>query len=162
MEQQFSVIVIKPGYDDARIGPFDYEYAARSFAHSLDRQMSHTTHPEGTTLAFAPYDGQLPHIPVPPRDADSIAQQMDDDPPGDGSGVNFPDLYARLTAHYGYEEAGRIWQRACSIYDAMNTPEEEEEPSELDQLRERVARLEAAVGRLNATTGCRCPDQPLV
>jgi hypothetical protein len=45
---------------------------------------------------------------------------MDSDPGGDGTGRNFPDLWARLNAQEGYEGAVRIWKRAGFAYEALH------------------------------------------
>ncbi|MEV5786745.1 hypothetical protein AB0L42_38030 [Streptomyces sp. NPDC052287] len=45
---------------------------------------------------------------------------MDSEPAGDGTGRNFPDLWARLHAQEGYESAARIWKTASSAYDALH------------------------------------------
>ncbi|MFF9410384.1 hypothetical protein ACF1B0_33390 [Streptomyces anandii] len=57
-----------------------------------------------------------PHVT---RDPNELAMLMDGEPGGDGTGRNFPDLWARLHAQEGYEEAIRIWKKACIAYDAL-------------------------------------------
>jgi hypothetical protein len=118
-DDQYSVIVTRPGHDTVRIGPFGYHHLAEHATWDLQGQLRNTCHPEGTTIAVAPFDESLPHLPLAPRDAMSLALLMDDEPSGGGTGSNFPDLYSRLHAQVGYEEAARLWGNACSLYDAM-------------------------------------------
>ena len=54
-----------------------------------------------------------------------LALLLDSEPEGDGTGSNFPDLFARLHAQIGYEEAARLWRDACSLHGSMNAEDAE-------------------------------------
>lgn len=116
----YSVIVTRPGYDTIRIGPFGFRHLAEHATWDLHGQLHNTSHPDGTAIEVGPYDEALPHTPLTPRDAMGLALLMDDEPDGNENGSNFPDLYARLHAQVGYDEAARLWGNACSLYDAMH------------------------------------------
>ncbi|MGW7425765.1 DUF1643 domain-containing protein [Streptomyces sp. NPDC054813] len=119
-EAQYAVVLARPGLPDIRLGPYDYLHQAASIATSLRLQRTSTQHVPGTTVTVHPHlpglDYLNPHLPTDP---DQLAMLMDSDPDGDGTGRNFPDLWARLHAQEGYEEAARIWKRACIAYDAL-------------------------------------------
>jgi hypothetical protein len=66
-------------------------------------------------VSVEPYLPEHDHIdPHLAKDPDHIATLMDSEPAGDGTGRNFPDLWARLHAQEGYESAARIWKTACA------------------------------------------------
>jgi hypothetical protein len=159
MTTQFAVIVTKPGHDTVRIGPIPWEHQADSMCALLNQQLHSTGAPEGTHSASGPYLPELPHLPLLPGDAYALAVLMDAELDGDPEAL-YPDLYSRFAAQVGDERGPALWRAACQAWDAMNAEPEEEQPSEMDQLRERVSQLEAAVRRFNATTGCYCPDAP--
>ncbi|MFJ4988781.1 hypothetical protein ACIP9H_33895 [Streptomyces sp. NPDC088732] len=124
-EAQFAVIVTRPGHDTVRIGPFDFRHQAEHATWDFRSQLRNTTHPDGTTIDFGPYDESLPHTSRTPRDAMELALLMDSEPDGDGTGSNFPDLFSRLHAEAGYEEAARLWKNACSLYDSLQAEDVE-------------------------------------
>lgn len=83
-------------------------------------QTYNTQHVEGTTFDVGDYRPELDHL-APCVDADpyGLADVMDDDQGGDGTGRNFPDLYARLVAQEGHDRAAELWGKACHIYDYL-------------------------------------------
>ncbi|WP_189316383.1 hypothetical protein [Streptomyces brasiliensis] len=52
-----------------------------------------------------------------PTDPYALADLMDDEQPGDGTGHNFPDTYTRLCAQEGYERAKDLWLKACRVWE---------------------------------------------
>ncbi|GAB1331739.1 DUF1643 domain-containing protein [Streptomyces sennicomposti] len=118
-DDQYAVVLARPDLPDIRFGPYDFLHQAVSITTSLRQQRISTQHVPGTTVTVHPYipglDYADPHVT---RDPDELAMLMDGEPGGDGTGRNFPDLWARLHAQEGYEEAVRTWKRACIAYDA--------------------------------------------
>lgn len=116
---QYAVVLTRPGLPDIRFGPYDFLHEAASITASLRQQRSSTQHVPGTTVTVHPYIPDLdytdPHVTTDPIE---VATLLDREPAADGTGRNFPDLWARLQAQEGYEEAARIWTRACMAYDA--------------------------------------------
>jgi hypothetical protein len=107
----FSVIVTKPGHDTIGVGPFTDSWSARSFAHALDHSVRGTGAPAGTTLDITGYDPALPHLPLPATDPAELARQIDQESDQAGP-AGFPDLFTRLVAHRGWEDAARAWLEA--------------------------------------------------
>ncbi|MFI1225911.1 MULTISPECIES: hypothetical protein [unclassified Streptomyces] len=91
--------------DAIRVGPFDDEWAARGFAHALERV--HRAQGGDLTIEIVPYQCDQPHLPLPASNAEELAQQIRQE----GRTV-YPDLFTRLVAHLGYEEAARAWLAA--------------------------------------------------
>ncbi|MGW2612735.1 DUF1643 domain-containing protein [Streptomyces mirabilis] len=119
-DERYAVVLARPGLPDIRLGPYDYLSQAASITTSLRLQRRSTQCVPGTTVTVHPYvpglDYADPHVP---KDPDQLATLMDGDSGGDGTGRNFPDLFARLYAQEGHEGAIRIWKRACFAYDAF-------------------------------------------
>ncbi|AIA00538.1 hypothetical protein [Streptomyces noursei] len=123
----YAVILTRPDLDPVRLGPFAESHAAHDFAQGLRRQMSYTAHVDGTVVDVGDYRPELDHRDAYlPTDPYALATAMDDDEHGDGTGRNFPDLYARLVAQRGYDAAD-LWGRACAAYDYMHSSEDEDE-----------------------------------
>lgn len=116
----YAVILTRPNLDAIRLGPYEYEHQAEGMAAGLRRQTYNTQHVEGTTIAVGAYRPELGHL-APRVDGDpyALADAMDDDPGGDGTGRNFPDLYARLAAQEGNDRAAELWGKACHVYDYL-------------------------------------------
>ncbi|MFG2424977.1 DUF1643 domain-containing protein [Streptomyces sp. NPDC048448] len=116
-----AVVVARPDLTDIRVGPYGSVNHANSVATSLRQQRNNTQHVPGTTVSVEPYLPELDHIhPQLTTDPDHIATQMDSEAAGDGTGRNFPDLWARLPAQEGYGSAALIWKTASSAYDALH------------------------------------------
>ncbi|MFJ4879939.1 hypothetical protein ACIP93_32695 [Streptomyces sp. NPDC088745] len=116
-----AVILDRPGLDPVRIGPYEHEGRAEEIAAGLRRQLHYTSHVEGTVITVGAFRPDLDHLaPQVPRDPYALAEAMDNDPGGDGTGHNFPDLYARLCAQEPAEYASNLWRRACSAYDYLH------------------------------------------
>ncbi|MFF8271417.1 hypothetical protein ACF059_29100 [Streptomyces sp. NPDC016562] len=76
---------------------------------------------EGTVITTGDFRPDLDHLePQIPKNPDALAEAMDNDPGGDGTGRHFPDLYARLSAQEPPEYASNLWGRACSAYDYLH------------------------------------------
>ncbi len=151
MEQQFSVIVTKPGHDTVRIGPIPWRHEADSISANLNQQLHSTAAPEGTHSASAPYDPEQPHLPLLALNAYALAEQMTAEPDGDPE-ARFPDLYSRFAAQIGYDERGpAMWSTACMYADAMTAePGTEQEPAEDEDLRAEIASLRAELEQARA------------
>ncbi|MFI8932369.1 hypothetical protein ACIG3E_32480 [Streptomyces sp. NPDC053474] len=110
-EGQFSVTVTKPGFDTLHVGPFTDEWSARGFAHALAHGIRGTGAPQGTTADITAHDPSLPHLCLPAAEPAALARQMHSelDQPGP---AGFPDLFTRLVAHRGWENAARAWLHA--------------------------------------------------
>ncbi|TDU67874.1 hypothetical protein EDD91_7933 [Streptomyces sp. KS 21] len=116
-----AVILHRPGLDPVRIGPYEHESRAEEIAAGLRRQLHSTAHVEGTVITTGAFRPDLDHLdPQVPKDPYALAEAMDHDPGGDGTGRNFPDLYARLCAQEPPEYASNLWGRACSAYDYLH------------------------------------------
>ncbi|WP_324290275.1 hypothetical protein [Streptomyces antarcticus] len=124
-----AVIVHRPGLDSVRLGPYEHEYRAEEIAAGLRRQMHSTAHVAGTVVETGAFRPDLDHLaPRVSTDPYALAEAMDNDPGGDGTGRNFPDrfpdrfpdLYARLCAQEPPAYAGDLWGRACSAYDYLH------------------------------------------
>lgn len=116
----YAVILTRPGLDPVRLGPYEKEHQAEQMAGALRYQMRHTQHVEGTVIDVGDYRPELEHLdPRVPSAPYALAEVMDDDEGGDGTGNNFPDLYTRLAAQEGHERASEAWSKACNVYDSL-------------------------------------------
>jgi hypothetical protein len=110
----YCVTITKPGHDTVRLG-FGYQFQAEMAATHLRTALRHTGHPEGTTTIDS---GPTPPgvYPEPPLDTTThvLAEKIQNTPDDDS---HFPDLYARLTAQKGPEQAKRVWLAACALLD---------------------------------------------
>jgi hypothetical protein len=79
-DDRFTVTVTKPGHDTVRVGPFTDQWAARGFAHILDRGVRGIGAPAGTTLDVTSYDPDQPHRCIPATNPEELARQMDQEP----------------------------------------------------------------------------------
>ncbi|MFC7261511.1 DUF1643 domain-containing protein [Streptomyces lutosisoli] len=111
---QLDVVLNRPGLPAVRLGPYYYPSVAHSVATSLRQQMRNTQHVPGTVVTVQPHRGADHLDPRVPIDPCALADLMDDDPHGDGSGHYFPGLFTRLYAQEGCERASDIWSRACT------------------------------------------------
>lgn len=109
-----AVIITKPGYDTVRIGPIHFHHQAESWIRALNMCRHSTVMPEGTTWEIAPYDPAVPHddpaqIPTTPAELGVAIAQIDRI-----GEAEFPDLFVRLQAVIGTDEAMRLWDQGCS------------------------------------------------
>jgi hypothetical protein len=112
----YAVVLTRPGLDPVRLGPYVKERHAQQMAGALRYQMRHTQHVEGTVIDVGDYRPELQHLdPSVPSAPYALAEVMDDDEDGDGTGNNFPDLYTRLAAQEGHERASKAWSKACNL-----------------------------------------------
>ncbi|MFD9005939.1 hypothetical protein ACFV0T_34175 [Streptomyces sp. NPDC059582] len=117
-DERYAVVLARPRLPEIRFGSYDYFHQAASITTSLRQQRHSTQHVIETTVTVHPYIPGLGYTdPQVPTDPYQLATLIGDDLDGDGTGRNFPDLWARLHAQEGYERAVRIWRRASSIYD---------------------------------------------
>lgn len=70
-------------------------------------------------------------------DAYEVAAELDAEPGGDGTGREFPDLFAKLHPRRGYDQASRLWSQACAVYDAKYEAGDQAEAQEAEPERER-------------------------
>ncbi|MDQ0847739.1 hypothetical protein QFZ68_007502 [Streptomyces sp. V1I6] len=116
----YAVVLTRPGLDPIRLGPYEKEHQAEQMADGLRGQTYNTQHVAGTVIDVGDYRPELDHL-APRVDADpcALAEAMDDDQGGDGTGRNFPDLYTRLVAQEGHDCAAKLWSTACQAYDYL-------------------------------------------
>jgi hypothetical protein len=124
-DELHDVVITKPGCGPVRIGPV-LGHQAEEMAGSFTSQLTSTAHPEGTAITTERHRDDLAHDdPVSwPADAYDVADKLDAEPGGDGTGREFPDLFARLHARHGYEPAARLWRDGCVVYDQQHEPDE--------------------------------------
>ncbi|NUK54949.1 hypothetical protein HRW14_32805 [Streptomyces lunaelactis] len=126
-----SVVLTRPGFSPIRIGPYEKEHQAEEVAAGLRGQLHNTQHVEGTVIDVGDYRPELEHLdPRVPAEPYALAEAMDDDQGGDGTGCNFPDLYARLVAQEGPTRAYEVWGQACTAYDVLHSDPGETTASE--------------------------------
>jgi hypothetical protein len=123
--------IVRPGHATFHVGPFNFPTERDEWVSGLRQMMHSTAHIEGTTIEPAPYDTSVdPGLRIDPyalpSDPYELATLMRDESSGDGTGTNFPDLYARLCLQLGDGPAKRIWIDAGRIID---------DEAELDQRR---------------------------
>ncbi|ROQ26114.1 hypothetical protein EDD98_5717 [Streptomyces sp. PanSC19] len=83
--------------------------------------MTSTAHVEGTVVETGAFRPELDHLePQVPTDPYALAALMDNDPGGDGTGRNLPDLYARFLAQEPTAHASDLWGRARTAYDHLH------------------------------------------
>ncbi|MFJ2007929.1 DUF1643 domain-containing protein [Streptomyces chartreusis] len=111
------VVLNRPDLPDLRFGPYYQLHIATGIATGLRQQMHHTQHVPGTVVTVQPHRGAEHLQPRVPTDPYALADLMDGDPPGDGTGTNFPDLYARLCAQEGHARAHDLWGKACGAWE---------------------------------------------
>ncbi|MFF7764272.1 DUF1643 domain-containing protein [Streptomyces griseorubiginosus] len=114
------VVLNRPGLSDLRLGPYFHPHIACRVASGLRRQMHHTQHVPGTVVSVQPHRG-AEHIEARvPTDSYALADLMDEEKGGDGTGRDFPDTYARLCAQEGDERARDLWLKACNTWEATH------------------------------------------
>ncbi|MEU0390495.1 DUF1643 domain-containing protein [Streptomyces chartreusis] len=119
------VVLNRPGLPDLRLGPYYYPHVAAGVAAGLRQQMHHTQHVPGTVVTVQPHRG-ADHLDARvPTDPYALADLMDKDTSGDGTGHNFPDLYTRLHAQEGDERAKELWLKACNVWEWSHNGEPE-------------------------------------
>lgn len=128
--------IARPGHDTLYLG-FAFKHQAKMAVHSLRRQLTHTTHIPGTTIEYGPTPTGVDVIPPLPTGAAAIADAIDREERDGDIGALFPDVFARLHAQIGYQDACDVHQAACDLLDMKDEP-----PTEVEQLRQRVAELE--------------------
>lgn len=129
--------IVRPGHDTLHLG-FAFKHQAEMAVHSLRRQLAHTTHIPGTTIEYGPTPAGVEVISPLPTGAAEIAEAIDREERDGDIGALFPDVFARLHAQIGYQDACDVHQAACALLDM-----EDEPPTEVEQLHQRVAELEA-------------------
>lgn len=114
-------VILRPGLDPVRIGPYEHESRAEEIASGLRRQLHSTAHVEGTVIAIGDFRPDLDHLdPQVPTDLYALVEAMDNDTDGDGTGRHCPDLYDRLCAQEPSEYASQLWGKACAAYDYVH------------------------------------------
>ncbi|MGW4784945.1 DUF1643 domain-containing protein [Streptomyces sp. NPDC004230] len=111
---KLDVVLHRSDLPDVRLGPYDYAHVACRVGTSLRQQMRHTQHVAGTVVTVQPHRGTGHLEPCVPTDPYALADRMDGEPHGDGTGRNFPNLFSRLHAQEGYDRARSIWGSACT------------------------------------------------
>lgn len=110
-------------------------------AGSFTSQLTSTAHPEGTAITTERHRGDLEYDDPAtwPTDAYDLAAGMDAEPGGDGTGREFPDLFAKLHARRGYDQASRLWSQTCAVYDAEYEAGDQAEAQEAEPELEKEA-----------------------
>lgn len=127
----YAVVLTRPGLSPVRIGPYEKEHQAEQIATGLCGQLHNTQHVEGTVIDVGDYRPELEHLdPRVPAEPYALAEAMDDDRGGDGTGCNLPDLHARLVAQEGPTRAYEVWGQACKAYDVLHNDPGETTASE--------------------------------
>ncbi|GIH95433.1 hypothetical protein ACFFMN_22985 [Planobispora siamensis] len=100
------------------IGPFSSEIDRDEYARRLRRAMLSTAHPDGTLLGSVPHTPDLDGVdhlsPTLTSDPYTLADLIDAEPPGDGTGRTFPDVFTRLTIQYGHDRGIRLYENALA------------------------------------------------
>ncbi|WP_030237126.1 hypothetical protein [Streptomyces sp. NRRL S-350] len=108
---QLALLLTSPGRPTVRIGPFDNKVAADQFRCGLGGQLHATPHPEGLTVALAPFDPLEPHLAASlPQEARELVMLLLDHPV-----ETFPELYTRLRAEHGPDDAEDIWEEVQAM-----------------------------------------------
>jgi hypothetical protein len=145
-EQRYAVVVTLPTDSDApegldpvrRVGPYHHKSTAETAIAAFGMMVASSA-PTGTRFELVAYDATLPHLDAEfPRDAYRLAEMVREEPDGPGGGWGFPDLYARLSAYLGADEARDLWRRACSYLDAEEAEAEREQAERAATTRERL------------------------
>jgi hypothetical protein len=108
----YIVSVHRPGQSTVCLG-FTYAHQAEHASWSLADDLRNTTHIEGTTITWSATPAGLEPEAMLPTDPAAIAELIDREDDDLPMGHAFPDLYSRLKAQQGYEEATQIWRTAC-------------------------------------------------
>jgi hypothetical protein len=137
----WAVLITKPGYDEVRIGPIQYRHSADQMVWGLGA--SGAARPPYTKIEAVPYDDDHKHLPLLPNDVAALAEMMGSEKGGDGTGSNFPDLYARVVAEHGHDRGATVWHNVTS-YLAAEEAQAEEEAEEAE--RERRAKSRRIIG----------------
>lgn len=118
----WSVVVVRPGLATVRLGPVLFRSVAEAMSVAL-MDVPGRSRPVGTTAGPEVYDDSFDYLSLLPLDAGALVVMMDEerdaDHPGQehGGGESFPDLWDRLRAQFGYEEALPVWRVACMLAD---------------------------------------------
>ncbi|WP_331731791.1 hypothetical protein [Kitasatospora sp. NBC_01300] len=108
---QLSLLLASPGRPTVRIGPFDTRVAADQFRCGLGGQLHTTPHPEGLDMTIAPFDPREPHLTASlPQDARALVMLTLDHP-----AEPFPQLYTRLRAEHGPDDAEDVWEEVQAM-----------------------------------------------
>jgi len=117
----FCARILRPGHDTLYLG-FAFQHQAEMAVHSLRRQLTHTTHIPGTTIEYGSAPAGAEVIPPLPAGAAEIADAIDREDRDGDIGALFPDVFARLHAQLGYQDACDLHQAACAVLGLEDTP----------------------------------------
>ncbi|MFI8977151.1 hypothetical protein ACIGO9_30010 [Nocardia asteroides] len=109
--------VLRPDLPTVHLG-FWYPTHAAHAAMALRAALHHTAHIEGTTITWsATPEGMAPLSPLP-GEASALAELMIQEDERDlPHGHAFPDMFDRLRAQFGYEQARTLYRDAITFAD---------------------------------------------
>lgn len=131
---------------------FTYKHQAEQVASHLKFWRLNSNCPEDAEIS----DGGLTPpgvIPLPPvpTTVGGLIEAMNAEDESQSHADRYPDLYTRLQAQEGHEEAARLWKAACSLMDAeAEHAEFEQQEAQREQQRRRAAMVEEATRLRNA------------
>ncbi|SFQ26477.1 hypothetical protein [Amycolatopsis rubida] len=135
--------IVRPGHDTLHFG-FADETQARMAADNLRRQLADTAHIPHTAMEHGRTPAGAEVIPPLSGGAAEIADALAQEARVGDAPARFPDVFARLRAQFGYEEACEMQRAALALLDMEDEEDEEdEETGEAEQLRRQAAELDA-------------------
>jgi hypothetical protein len=119
VESLYAVIVtFGDGGDDVRIGPIPSSDQADRIVANLKMRVDAPDDARGQRIAYDPAVGHLALVPLRAEAIAALAEIPQE--------ARFPDLWTRLVAQEGFEEARRLWDEASTVYASIhNAPQEE-------------------------------------
>lgn len=141
---------------EVRVGPYGFRFQADGAALAFATMANNTAGAVGITCEVVPYDGAIEHRPGTfTLDVIDLAAQIQAEKIA--TGAEFPDVYSRLYAHLGFDQASQQWQAACDLLDDESNAADEEAERERAEQAERfrtdqTRRLVDAVPRRSLLT----------
>lgn len=117
-ELPYCVTITKPGMDTVHLG-FVFRHQAEQAAGTLRFNLFNTAHPEGTAITWGSTPNEVTPLYPVPTDSYALSQEIttEVDDRDERYGANYPDLYARLQAQEGVDQASKLWRTACALLD---------------------------------------------
>lgn len=131
-----AILVTREDGGETRIGPIFYEHVAEQMVRAFEGMRTNTEGAAGARFEIVGYDENKEHLSTVSAMRDGVLLAMYEE--GNRADGPFPDLWSRLHAQHGYDQALRAWSEACRYLDAeaAEAAEEDQREKELrDQIR---------------------------
>jgi hypothetical protein len=143
----YCVTITKPDMPTVHLG-FRHSFQAEQVAGRLIFDRRHSNCPEGAVITAGPTPDGVDPLPPVPTAPYALVEAMDAEDTEQSHELRYPNLYTRLRALEGQEEASRAWKAACSLADAEAAYAEQEQREAEEKRSQQRAGLVAEVLKL--------------